>query len=422
MFSEEIGELLLAYRQRENISLSELAERTGISKTALYRMESGATKRPGFAQWKKIASALNIPDVDIIAVYLSTTERPTSIQVLLNEAIALSSQALVRKAAQKLLDSAKLDTFLALDHLHQLEKEIEDPSTKLTLHEVMIDYTRKRGIPFYLGKSLYARYLLERNNFSRFEETFQRGKELLHYIDLLQPLERIDYYYRMGVHAYILDYYGESIELCGKALMEDRTNDSRQKASALISVVNAYLRLGYLILAEQYLEMYEKSEYADFRKKHLRALLHAKKGEYEQAIVLYNECLHEAKPSERITIASDLLDVYFETEQNGAIQELIATENSFLSLDSHPNRIKHAARYYKRKGMCLISMGQADAGIDSLTQSIAFYRQIGAAAKMIEGFGTIFKYHLANRKNISFETVENLVKICHNSIEKELGR
>ncbi|MGN7469665.1 helix-turn-helix domain-containing protein [Brevibacillus sp. SAFN-007a] len=420
MFTEEIiGEWLLAYRQRENLSLNELAERTGISKTALSRIESGATKRLGFAQWKKIARALNIPEVDAIAVYLSTTERPMSIQVLLNEAIALNSQTLVRKAAQKLLDTPKMDTFLALDYLHQLAKETENPSIKLALHEVMIDFTRKCGIPFYLGKSLYARYLLERDDFSRFEETFQRGKELLHYIDLLQPLERIDYYYRMGVHAYILDNYGESIELCKKALMEDRTNDSRQKASALISVVNAYLRLGYLILAEQYLEMYEKSEYADFRKKHLRALLHAKKGEYEQAIALYNECLREAKPSERITIASDLLDVYFKTEQNGAIQELIATEDTFLSVDTHPNRIKHAARYFKQKGICLISMGQEEEGIHSLMQSIGFYRQIGAAAKMIEGFGTIFTYHLASRKNISVETVENLVKICHNSLVKE---
>ncbi|TGV30019.1 XRE family transcriptional regulator [Mesorhizobium sp. M00.F.Ca.ET.186.01.1.1] len=419
MLTEEIGELLLAYRQRENISLSELAERTGISKTALSRMESGATKRPGFSQWKKIASALKIPYVDVISVYLSTTERPASIQLLLNEAISLNSQALVRKAAQKLLDTPKMDTFLALDYLHQLAKETEDSSTKLALHEVMIEFTRKRGIPFYLAKNLYARYLLERDDFSRFEETFQRGKELLHYIDLLQPLERIDYYYRMGVHAYILDYYSESIELCGKALMEDRTNDSRQKASALISVVNAYLRLGYLILAEQYLELYEKSEYADFRKKHLRALLHAKKGEYDQAIALYNECLHEAKPSERITIASDLLDVYFETEQNGAIQELIATEDTFLSVDTHPNRIKHAARYFKRKGICLISMELEEEGIDSLTQSIAFYRQIGAAAKMVEGFETIFKYHLANRKDVSFETVENIAEIFRASLVKE---
>ncbi|TKI59051.1 helix-turn-helix transcriptional regulator [Brevibacillus antibioticus] len=412
--STQIGDLLHAYRRRENISLNELAERTDMSKTALSKIESGETKQPGFSQWKRIASVIKIPSVDVITAYLENTERPATLQLLLKEALALDSKQLVQRTAQKLLDTPKLDTFHGLDYLLRVANEAEDQSAKLALYDVLIDFTRKRGIPFYLAKGLYERYMLERDDFSRFEETYRRGKELLHYVDQLQPPDRLDYYYRMGAHAYILEYYGESVELCGKAISEDGNKDSKQKASALISMGSAYLRLEYPILAEYYLELYEESEYADFRKTHLRALLHAKKGEYAHAVALYTECLQEAKPGSRITIASDLLDVYLEAEQSDAIQELIAAEHTFLTIDSHPNRIKHAARYYKRKGMCLLSIGQADAGIDSLMQSLRFYRQIGALEKVIGVLGVLFGYHREIESSLSLENMEKIMEVCHN--------
>ncbi|MFS0557434.1 helix-turn-helix domain-containing protein [Brevibacillus sp. 179-C9.3 HS] len=415
MFTEEIGALLLAYRQRENISLSELAERTGIGKTTLSKIESGETRQPGFSQWKKIAITLEIPYVDVIASYLGTTERPTSIQLLLKEAITLNSKTLVRQAAQKLLESTKIDTFFALDHLLQVVHEIEDRDTILALYDIIIDHTRKRGIPFYLGKCLYERYMLERDDFSRFDETFRRGKELLHYIEYLQPVERITYNYRMGTHAYILGYYAESIDFCRKGIREDDT-DNKPKASALISIVNSYLRLDDLILAKYYLKEYENSEYADYRKNHLRALLHAKKGQHEDAIRLYEQCLAEAQQDSRVSIVSDLLEVYLERGDEALIKDLIDSEDQFLFEDilSHPYRIKQAARYYKRKGVCQLTIGCVEDGFDSLLHSMSYYRQLGAADKVLECLGLLLKYHRQLQKEISIEDMEIIEKFCHN--------
>jgi tetratricopeptide (TPR) repeat protein len=221
----------------------------------------------------------------------------------------------------------------------------------------------------------------------------------------------------LGVHAYILDYYQECIDLCSKGIREDQT-DSKQKASALIAIVNAYLCLNDLILAELYLKKYEKSEYADFRKHHLRALLYAKKGEYDEAIRLYKECLHEAKQDARMTIVSDLLDVYLETGRNDSINELIDSEDRFLPVDCHPNRIKNAARYYQRKSMCQLSMGRIDEGIDSLLKSIGYYRQLGAYEKVIECFGLLVKHHRLSGKNLSYDHMEMIEKICNNDAIK----
>ncbi|MGZ0050699.1 helix-turn-helix domain-containing protein [Brevibacillus gelatini] len=420
MFTEVIGDLLLTYRQRENISLSELAERTGISKAALSKIESRETKRPGFSQWKKIASALQIPDVDIITAYLDSTDRPASIQLLLKEAIELNYPPVVQRVAMRLLETPKMDTFIALDHLLQATNDAKDHSVLLALYEVIIDYARKRGIPFYLGKGLYERYMLERDDFSRFEETYRRGKELLHYTDMLQPIERITFFYRMGTHAYILGYYMESIEFCRKGILEDET-DNKAKASALISIVNSYLRLGDLILAELYLKKYEDSEYADYRKNHLRALLHAKQERHEDAIRLYEQCLAEAGQDSRVTIVSDLLEVYLESGKEDLIKELIVSEDQFLPSDilAHPYRIKLAARYYKRKGVSQIAVGCVEDGFDSLLQSISYYQQLGASEKVAEGIGLFLKHHRLQGKNISFEDMEFIERLCHNKVVNE---
>jgi transcriptional regulator with XRE-family HTH domain len=412
---EDVREMLLRYRRQENITISELAERTGVSKSVLSRIESGETKRPGFTTCKKITRALQIPYASLVSSYLDVTERAEMLKFLLEEAVSLNNRSLVRKAAQKLLETPKMDTFLALDTLLQVAKEKEEAEIKLALYDVLIDYTRRRGIPYYLAKGLLERYEIERDHFTQFEETYRRGKELLHYIEYLHPFERISAYYRLGVHAYILDYYQECIDLCSKGIREDQT-DSKQKASALIAIVNAYLRLNDLILAELYLKKYEKSEYADFRKNHLRALLYAKKGEYDEATSLYKKCLNDTSREGRISIVSDLLEVYLEIGRYDLIKELIELEDQFLPEDilTHPYRIKQAARYYKRKGLCQFAIGQVDEGFNSLLQSILYYRQLGDFQKVTECISLVIENHRLNKKNLSFEYMEKISSICHN--------
>jgi transcriptional regulator with XRE-family HTH domain len=411
----DFADVLLRYRHQENITLSELAERSGVSKSVLSRIESGETKRPGFATWKKIGSTLNIPYGLVISTYLDVTERAETLKFLLQEAIAHKNKTVIEKAAQKLLDTPRMDTFLALDHLFQTANGTDDQGIKLVLYDVLIEYTRKHGIPYYLAKGLYERYFLERDEFCRLEETYRRGKELLHYLDWLQPAERIATYYRLGVHAYILDYYYDCIELCSKSIREDQ-EDSKQKASALIAIVNAYLDLGDLVLAEVYLKEYENSKYADFRKKHLRALLYAKKGLHHEAIALYQECLNEAERDGRITIVTDLLEVYLETGRNDLIKELIEAENQFLPADinSHPHRIKQAAKYHLRKGKCQIAIGQITEGFDNLLKSICYYRELGSFEKVAACIGLFIEYHRVNERNLSFEHMEIIAKVCHN--------
>ncbi|TPG70369.1 XRE family transcriptional regulator [Brevibacillus laterosporus] len=418
----EIGNLFEQHRISKNVSIHELSEDTGISKSVLYRILSGETKRPSLNSCKKIMNVLDVPLVSLINAYIMVTQRPTSLQVLLTDAMTINDKELVIKIAKKLLESPRMDSFLSMDYLLQFLSQVENKNIKLALYDVIIDYSRQRGIPYYLSKALYNRYLVERDDFSRFEETYHRAKEVLHYINFLHPTERISLYYRLGVHAYVLNYYEESIEFCKKGINEDRV-DSKQKASAVISLTASYLNLDNLEEAEIHLKDYENSPYVDYRQDHLRAVLHTRKKEYPQAVDLLKSCLDNVEIYNRISIVNDLLDVYLKMNHIDLIKELIDSEEDFLPTESgHPNKIKNTAQYYKQKGLCQLSIGCEEEGVNSLLQSIFYNQKLGSYRESMKCIALLLDYHKQNKKILSFENMEKISVFCHNDNKKEQGR
>jgi transcriptional regulator with XRE-family HTH domain len=384
------AEMVKAHRYKKKMTLSELAEKTGINRSVLSRIETGETKRPGFSKCQKIATVLHIPHERIISFYLDISERADMIKRLLKEAIACSDRYIVRKAANKLLETPKMNTFLALDHLFQVAKASDAEEIKLTLYDVMIAYTKKRGIPFYLAKALFERYLIERYDFFRMEESYRRGKDLLVYMEYLQPAERIEAYYRLGLQAYALKYFDECISLCKEAVEKDSSENELQ-SSALLAITNAYINLGDCILAELYLKKYEKHPYSQAnRARYLRAQLYVKNSEFDKAIVELKACLADSAHDGRIAIAVDLLEVYLQTGDSDGVNELVKQEGEFMpKVLNTPKKLEHVALYYKLKGMHELACKQIDEGLESLTKSISFYRQLGAHAEIHECSGIV---------------------------------
>ncbi|QQE73267.1 helix-turn-helix transcriptional regulator [Brevibacillus composti] len=408
------SESMKAHRYRANLSLQELSERTGISRSVLARIESGETKRPGFTTWKKIASELDIPYERVIALYLDISERADVLKFLLAEAIAYTDRHIVRKAARKLLESTKINTFFALDYLLQVTRETEDEEIKITIYDMIIDCTKKQGIPFYQAKALLERYFIERYDFSRMEETYRRGKELLSYIEYLTVSERVNAYYRLGLQAYALKYYDDCIHLCRQGISGD-SEENELMASALLAITNSYINMGDAILAELYLKKYEKSGYAKANHiRYLRAQLHAQKGEYDEAIAGLELCLSEAESETRIAIATDLLECYASIEDVEGMKGLFERESHFLPLEMNtPKKLEHVAMYMKRKGVYLLEQGMFREGMDSLFESLSHYRQIGAYSSVSECVGLIMAEHLNYGEKLSPEDMEKLSILWH---------
>ncbi len=409
------GEIVRAHRHQENLSLNELAEQSGVSRSILARIESGETRQPRFSTARTIASALKIPYEQVILFYLAFTHQTETFKALLAESISHENKNLVRLTATKFLESAKSNNVIVLDYLLQIAKATEQQEIRLTLYNVMIDYTRRSGIPFYYVKSLFERYLIERYDFSRLEETYQKGKELLFFLEYLQPEERVLTYYRLGLHAYALKFFDEAIEHCRKGIKED-TTESELKASVLLAITNAYLNLGECIISELFLKEYENNPFKEENHaRYLRAQLYAKKQHYAKAVEEFKVCLAEAAHEDRIAIATDLMEVLLLNGESDLVRELILAEQTFLpQLLNTPKKIEHTALYYKQKGKFELENNSMQTGLDSMLESASYYQQLGDYKEMNSCIGLMLAAFRLSKENISVDYLEKIEKLCNN--------
>ncbi|GAC44309.1 hypothetical protein PPOP_3713, partial [Paenibacillus popilliae ATCC 14706] len=108
---------------------------------------------------------------------------------------------LIRKVATKFLESPNEDSLDVTEKLYRTITSVENPSIKLLLYDLIVDYSRSHGIMPYIAKGMYQKYLIERDDFSRLKETYYSGKYVLHYVDFLSQHDRIELYYKLGIHS-----------------------------------------------------------------------------------------------------------------------------------------------------------------------------------------------------------------------------
>ncbi|WP_336297368.1 helix-turn-helix transcriptional regulator [Paenibacillus apiarius] len=191
------------HRQNKNISLSKLQEAVGIDKSSLSRIENGEVKRPDFKSIQSIATALGIPHNDIVEQYIQIGHKSNVVYSILQEALKTPEHpSLISKIASKFLESPNEDSLDLVEKLYRTIDSVEDTSIKLSLFNLLIDYSRNHGIMPYIAKCLYQKYMIERNDFTVLKETYQSGKHILDYANFLSDKEKIIVHYSLAVHAW----------------------------------------------------------------------------------------------------------------------------------------------------------------------------------------------------------------------------
>ncbi len=188
-----LGDLLSLYRKQSGLSFSEVEAQTGVTKGALYKIESGETKRPEYKTVKALAAVLPHSYEEIIECYIEDDQRSETLYEILQDVIQLRSNiSLLEKVAVKFLQSPQADTYTALERLYHLADTTTNTGLSLSLFNTIVKYARERGIPQYIAKGLLKKYLSE---------------EIIHYIDFLTREEQTLFYFRMALHAYNTQKY-----------------------------------------------------------------------------------------------------------------------------------------------------------------------------------------------------------------------
>jgi len=401
--STTVGDIIKKHRIEANLSLTQLAFLSGLSKGSVSRIERGETKRPELDTIQAIKHVLDIPYQDIIERYIEEEERPDVLLALLSEAILLSDPTLISRVAAKFLQSPREDTYSLLGKLYNYTSTVQNTQVKLFLYNIIVKYARNRGVQAYLARGLFQTYMIERQNLSLLEQSYRSGEEILHYVEFLSRVERVTYYYRMSLHAHNIRHFENCIEMGKMGHAEDPSRNDLKERVAL-AICNSFLMLGKYDELEEHLTAYEEIGYRTIAKRsdYYRALILSKKGNVEAAIPLLKESLKDVTDCNRIYRVNELLEALFQMDDLHSIEEILKTEETkFLLLEDDPNQYSGWGRYCKLKGTFLLKNGVFDEGIATLVQGIHSYSKIRDYEAMLKLTEDIVHFHCEFQKDIN---------------------
>ncbi|QOS97875.1 helix-turn-helix domain-containing protein [Brevibacterium sp. JNUCC-42] len=417
--STTLGELIKEKREEFGISLSELSRRSGVSKGIISKIESCETKRPELRNLKLIADTIKIPYEEIIDRYIDVELRTDILEAFLAEAIEIANISLLTKVAVKFLGNLKEDTYTMLEHLYSLTATIENNEVRLALYNVIVNYARQHGVPKYIAKGLFQKYLIEIQNLKRLEDAFKVGEEILYYTNFLSQEERINFYYQMAFHAHGIEKYEKCIELGKTGHTEDTTSNEIKERVAL-AICNSYFYMDKFAELEEHLQEYERLGYRFIseRAKYLRAIILAKTGQHQEAVPLLKECVEEAPDNHRLHRVNQLLEALHTIEDMSSLQEILEHEekNTFVKIIT-PYKYLELGKYFKHKGKYLLSCGRSDDGINAYLQGIQFFSKINAINGILEFSKDIFKHYCEQGKDLDLSLLKKLTEV-YNMVNK----
>ncbi|PUA37329.1 transcriptional regulator [Paenibacillus elgii] len=378
--NKTISDIIFQLRKEKNLTYAELEELTGVGKPVLQKLEKGSTKRPEFKTVKAITNALPEAYQELIECYITIENRTEVLYEVLQDVLSSEKPSLASKVALRLLENPSNETEDSLQRLYYLTQEVSESSLRLELYNVIVKYSRKHGVMNYIAKGLLQKYLIERADFKRIDQSFQQGLEIAHYTDFLTNEENVIYHFRMALHAYATKKYRECIEFAENGLVLERMQ-SELKARVHLSLINSHLILKNYNKVEELLNNFEKYEY-DFvyeAAKHTRAITKARKGEYEIAVPLLEENLRVFSPRFRLNIVDELFEIYLKIDNLDACSKLLEKENEILNTcPDDPNVYRAKGKYFRHKGHYQLTIGAIDEGVKSFASSLQYLNKINA--------------------------------------------
>lgn len=417
-----IGELIHTYRHKQGMALSQLTTLTGIHKATISKIENGEVRRPEYATIQPLARALNVPLKEFIELYVTVERRAEPLLRVLKDVLQQGENAaLVRTVGAAFLASTSDDSYTLVEQLYDFSTTVELKTMRLTLYQLIVDYSRDHGIMPFLARGLYQVYLIERDDFTRLRNVYESGKHIVQYANFLGIEDRITLYYKLAVHAFNLFLYRQSIDLCLHVLQEADA-DNWYYINALGILQDSYF----------YIEDYDKSEYysylyTQYNYPHIKvnsvlmgALLNAKKGNSAVSIEQLTSFLETCNQDDALHAINQLMLLYLQDNQLDKAEQLLAYPICLQSIrTNNPNIISQLAEYYYHRAEYFITIGDLDQGISEYLEGAFHFSRVNDTDQEKECINQIVCSHLQQNVTLSIRTLEKMKTYYKRSAAKE---
>ncbi|NBI29118.1 helix-turn-helix domain-containing protein [Chengkuizengella marina] len=403
-----LGELIRYHRNNKRITLEKLDQLTNVDKSNISRIESGQIKRPTLEAILKIGSTLEIPKEELMEPYIEVEERSEVLFTILNDFNHSENIQLLKKIAKKILQSPTEDSVHLVEKLYSRIASIEEPSTKLALYQLIVNYSRAYGIMPYFAKSLLQTYLIKRDDFTKLRSTYESGKGILEFEEFLTSEEKGIMYYKLATHAYNLCLFKDSVELGEKAL-DAKIYDTKMKADSIYTVCNGYYYLGYYEQTKDYLAQYKEFSLPEVKDnaKITETMLLSANGNHQLAISELRESLPYCLDDALLHVVNHLITLNLQTKKLSELQELFQLEEKLLSIPSlTPFKHSQLALYFKLKGDYYILLKKIEEGIGCYLEAAKRYAKVDLVVKESECLRQTM--HNLNKEEIDSSLIEQI--------------
>ncbi|MCY9544623.1 DNA-binding protein, partial [Paenibacillus alvei] len=222
---------------------------------------------------------------------------------------------------------------------------------RLALYQLIVDYSRDHGIMPFLAKGLLQVYLIERDNFARLRDVYESYKHIEMYAHFLSAEDRIMFYYKLGIHAFNLYLYPQSIELAHHVIQEAKP-DNEYYVHALFILREAYFHIGNYDKSEYYTHLYSQYDGPYIKENTLlmNALLNAKKGKTDVAVAQLTSLLETCDQNTALSALNQLMIIYLQEHRLQEAKDLLSYPiDPQHIIYNNPNTISQLAEYYHHR-------------------------------------------------------------------------
>ncbi|WP_082061480.1 helix-turn-helix domain-containing protein [Paenibacillus sp. E194] len=374
-----IGELIHSYRRNSGMTLAQLSETSGVHKGTISKIENEDVKRPEYTTLRPLVEALRIPLDTVVELYLSVDKRAEMRLHILQDVIQHSGSAeLARTVGAKFLESPSNDSHSLVERLYSFAASVEHKDIRLALYQLIVDYSRDHGIMPFLAKGLLQVYLIERDDFTRMRAVYESGNHIVMYAHFLSAEDRIMFYYKLGIHAYNLFLYPESIELA-LHVVQEAEHDNEYYVHALFILRGAYYQIGNYDKSEYYTHLYSQYDGPYIKENTLlmNALLNSKKGKTDVAVAQLTTLLEKCDQNTALSALNQLMIIYLKEHRLEEAKNLLSYPiDPQHIIDSNPNMISQLAEYYYHRAKYFITVGEFEKSISGFLEGALHFSRV----------------------------------------------
>ncbi|MDN9012439.1 helix-turn-helix domain-containing protein [Brevibacillus laterosporus] len=396
-----LGCLVTKYREQLGMTKSQFCKEARLSGTVLDKIEKGTTRHPEIRTIKKIIDFLKIPFSEFSRAYIQQSETKKGIiEFILSETLKLKDTEVIHKIIEQYVLVANPEASISLHQLIKIAEETQDRECAATLYSSISKQAMVYRENEIMARALMREYLLMRDFVEK--DTFYLGKRLIEFAYLLPIEERLEAYYRVGVHAQFIRRFKESNDILSFVINHGVITKWTEKSFFVI--YNNFIKMNDVACAEQYLNEYIRL-FNKAGEPHVlldRALILSKKGEYQQAILLLTDFISKYPENINTIIAvNELTKIYIKLGRAIDAQELFSLENTFnkyleKNISAGPFYKYEYGIYLRLKARVLFILNNAKEGGALLLKSIRLYAKMKMKTELLNSLQTLLTLTLAN--------------------------